>query len=238
MHIDQHETELKELLTRVMREPLQPLQAQIDQAGEQMAHIDAQVKNLRDRDLADLSVRFDDVEKVLKRLRIWTEESAATDVKNAVLPPVQDALNALSLGIKEQTEALSQPVQSMCQEVALTATAVDRLAEQSAQGRTLAVQRDAGFEEKVRSIASSQSEQWRLTQIHVREAFGKAVERLSTEAGATRKAQEELLHQLVNTEVSKRMDKLIIQGRWAIGVALVAVCAAVATLGLLLSPLH
>jgi len=237
MSIEQHEIELKELLTRVMRDPLQPLQVQLDRTSENVARVDQQLSTLREVELGSVCVRLDAVEKVLKRLRSWAEEDAASELKSAILPEVQGALDTLGLRIDGHTAALAQPVQSICHEVAQTATAVERLAEHSVQGRALAIQRDVSLGEQVRDLAIQQAEQWRLAQVHVREATGAAVEHLGAMSASANAAQEANLQRLVDVEVSKRIDKLIIQGRWTLGLAVVAVCAASVCLALLIHPL-
>ena len=76
MSLEQHEIELKELLIRVMREPLLPLQVQLDKTGKNVAHLDQQLSELRDVEMGGMGARLDAVEKVLKRLRSWAEEEA------------------------------------------------------------------------------------------------------------------------------------------------------------------
>lgn len=238
MSIEQHEIELKELLNRVMRDPLQPLQAQLDQTGVNVERLDNQVSRLREVELGGVCTRLDAIEKVLKRLRSWAEEDAVVELKGAILPPVQGALDTLGLRIESQSAAIAQPVQSISQEVEHTAAALERLAEHSVQDRSLAIQHNASLGEQMRDLATHQAEQWRLTQIHVREATGAAVEHLGTMSSTANAVQAANLQRLVDVEVSKRIDKLIIQSRWTIGFAVAAVLAAFGCLTLLLHPLH
>jgi hypothetical protein len=224
MSIAQHEIELKELLTRVMREPLQPLQAQLDQTSKNLDLIDQQLKKLRDEELAGMDARFEKLEKSLKQLHTWANESAAHEFKDAILPPVCGALESL---LEKQSASLALPMQSIRQEVTQTTVEVGRLTEHTVQGRALADQRDASL-----------AEHWRLTQMHVKEATNAAVERLSAISASANAAQEATFSQLVDAEVSKRIDKLVIQGRWALGLAVAAVCVASVSVALLLRSLH
>lgn len=226
MSIEQHEIELKELLTRVMRDPLQPLQLQLDQTVEIVAHLDKQLSSLREVEMVDMHARLDAVEKILKRLRNWVDDDATKELKSAILQPVQGALDALGLRIDSHTAALAQPVQTIVQEVAQTASAVEQLAEHSMQTSAFAAERDVSLGDRVRDLSTQQTEHWRLTQVHVREAADAAIERLSAMSASASAAQQSNLQRLVEVEVSKRIDKLITLGRWSVSLAVVAVCAA------------
>lgn len=235
--IEQHENELKELLTRVMRDPLQPLQVQLEQAGRSVEHLDHQLSTLREVELNGVCARLDAVEKVLKRLRNWAEEDAASDIKEAILPPVQGALDTLGVRLDGHAAALTLPVQSISQELAQTTTAMERLAEHSVEARALAVQRDASLGAQVRDISAQQTEQWRLMQAHVREAIDSAVDTLSAVSATASAAQQSDLQRLVESEVSRRIDKLITLGRWTVCLAVAAVCSASGALTLLIHSL-
>ncbi len=208
MSIEQHEIELKELLTRVMRDPLQPLQARVDQTGKDVACLEQQLTALREDEMGGIRGRLEDVEKVLRKLRDWAEEDAADEFKSAILP-VQGALDTLTLRIDSHTATIAGPVQTICQEVAQTATVVEQLAEHSAQDRARAVQRDASLGEQVNDLAIQQVEHWRLTQVHVREATDAAIERLGAMSASAISEQQCNLQRLVGVEVSKRIDELI-----------------------------
>lgn len=233
MSIEQHEIELKELLTRVMRDPLQPLQVQVDQTGKDVAYLEQQLTALREVEMGGIWGRLEDVEKVLRQLRNWATDDAANELKSAILPPVQGALDTLTLRIDSHAATIAEPVQTICQEVAQTATVVEQLAEHSAQDRALAVQRDASLGEQVNDLAIQQVEHWRLTQVHVREATDAAIERISALSKSASAAQQSNLQRLVEVEVSKRIDKLIVLGRWTVSFAVAAVCAASGCLALL-----
>lgn len=228
MSFEQHEIELKELLARVMREPLQPLQAQLDQTGANLTQMDQQLKALRDVELGGVCARLDVVEKSLKRLRSWSEGDAASEFRNAVLPPVQQALNTLGMRIDTQFAAVTQPVAGMSDEIAQTASAVERLAEQSAQSSALAGQRDASLGEQVRDLATLQVEQSRFTQANVKGAIDEAVEHFNAKTASANAEHEANLKRLVDEDVSRRIDKLMILGRWAVGLAVAALSAATA----------
>lgn len=209
MSIEQHEIELKELLTRVMRDPLKPLQVQLEQTGKNVAHLDQQLSTLREVEIGGMCARLDAVETVLKRLRSWAENDATDDLKSAILPPVQGALDTLTLLIDSHAATIAQPVQSIRQGVAQTATVVEQLAEHTAQARALAVQRDASLGEQVQDLSIQQVEHWRLTQVHVREVTDAAIERLSVMSESAIAAQQANLLRLVEVKVSKRIDELI-----------------------------
>lgn len=236
MSIEKHEIELKELLARVMRDPLQPLQIQLDQTGASLTEMDQQLKALRDVELSGVCARLEVIEQNLKRLRVWSQEDAASEFKNAILPPVQRALDTLGNRIDSHVAAFTLPVQSISDDVAHTTSAMERLAEHSAQGNALAIQRDASLGEQVRDLATHQAEQWRLTQAHVNDSVAAAVEKMSSMAASTNAAQVANLKRLVDQEVSKRIDKLIIQGRWAVGLTVTALLAASAGLFFLSIP--
>ncbi len=308
MSIEQHENELKELLTRVMRDPLQPLKAQLEQTGNHVEHVDRQLSTLREVELTGVSRRLDDLEKGLKRLRNWADNDAADELKSAIfppmqegldtvglrmtqaveglacveqqvsalrelvlgdvcarlaenettlhrlsawakdeaanelagtiLPPVQGALNTLGTRLDDHTASIILPVRSISQELAQAATVVGRMAEASVEARALAVQRDASLGDRVSDLSTQQAEQWRLMQVHVREASDAAVETLSAVSATANAAQQSELHRLVENEVSRRIDKLIILGRWTVGLAVVAVCAASGALTLLIHSLQ
>ena len=209
MSIEQHEIELKELLTRVMREPLLPLQVQLDKTGKNVAHLDQQLSELRDVEMGGMGARLDAVEKVLKRLRSWAEEEAVNELERAILPPIQEALDKLTLRIDSHAAMIAQPVQSICQDVAQTAMVVEQLAEHSAQARALAVQRDVRLGEQVNELSIQQVEHLRLTQVHVRDVTDAAVDRLSAMCKSAIAAQQSNLQRLVEVKVSKRIDELI-----------------------------
>jgi len=230
MSVEQHEIELKELLARVMRDPLQPLQAQLDQTGANLTQMDQQLKALRDVELGGVCARLDVVEKSLKRLRSWSEDDAPSEFKNAVLPPVQQALNTLGTRIDTQFSAITQPVAGMSYEIAQTASAVERLAEQSAQSSALAGQRVASLGQQVRDLTTLQVEQSHFTQSKVKGAIDEAVEHLNAKTALANAKHEANLKRLVDEEVSRRIDKLMILGRWAVGIGIAALCAATAGL--------
>jgi hypothetical protein len=238
MSIQQHEIELKELLTRVMRDPLLPLQVQLDQTGKNVAHLDQQLSTLREVEIGGMCARLDAVETILKRLRNWAIEDAANELKSAILPPVHEALDTLTLRLDSHAATIAQPVQSICQDVAQIATVVEQLAEHSAQARALAVQRDASLGEQVNELSIQQVEHWRLTQVHVREAADAAIERLSAMSASASATHQSNLQRLVEVEVSKRIDKLIMLGRWTVSLAVAAVCAASGCLALLARSLY
>jgi type I site-specific restriction endonuclease len=238
MSIEHHENELKELLTRVMRDPLQPLQTQLEQTGKSVERLDHQLSTLREVELNGVCARLDTVEKVLKRLRSWTEEDAASEIKNAILPPVQGALDTLGVRLDGHTAAITLPVQGISQELAQTTTAMERLAEHSVEARALAVQRDASLGDQVRDLSAQQAEQWRLMQAHVRAVADAAVDTLSTVSVTASAAQQSDLQRLVESEVSQRIDKLIILGRWTVCLAVAAVCAASGALAVLIYSLQ
>lgn len=211
MSIEQNEIELKKLLTRVMRDPLQPLQVQLDQTGKDVTHLDEQLRNLREVEMGEICARLDDVKKVLNRLHDWAGDNAADKVMTAILPPMQGALDTLTRRIDSHTESIAQPLLTICQEVAQTATAVERLAEHSMQAGDLAAQRDASLGDQVRDISAQQAEHSHITQLNVRQATDAAIERLSAMFSSATTAQHSKLQQLVEVEISKRIDQLVEQ---------------------------
>jgi hypothetical protein len=236
MSIEQHETELKELLTRVMRDPLQPLQSKIDQTIEDLVSVDQQLKALRDVDLNSLNVRLDGVEKILKRLRSWSEGDAASEFREAIMPPVQQALDTLGTRVDEHAESVFKPMLDISHEVSRTKSALERLSEHSAQGSALAMQGAANIGDQVRELSAVQAEQARLIQTSVHQAAEAAVENLREMAASANAAHEANLRRILDDAVTIRIDKILIFGRWVIGLAIVALSAAAGCLFYLMPP--
>lgn len=238
MSIEQNEIELKELLTRVMRDPLQPLQVQLDRTSENVDHLDKALIALREVEIGDMCERLAAVEKALKRLNQWAEEDAGKEFKNVILPPVQGALDTLALRIESNSDTITRPVQIISQDLAQTGAAVEQLAQNSKQATSHALLRDASFSDQIRNLSNQQAEQWKLTQVLVRESTQAAVEQLSAMSASASAAQQSNLQRLVEVEVSKRIDQLVIMGRWAVGLAVTAVFAVFGCLALLLRSLQ
>lgn len=237
MDIENQEKELKDLLNRVMREPLLPLQIKLDTSLRRMEDIEAQYRALRDIELGGIVLDLEALDKKLTALSRWTE-SAVDEIKQAVLPPVQQAAEGVGQRMYAATESLLPPVQKMGEAVAEVASSVERLSCQSEQAYTQAAHRDAGLDEQVRNASSIQLEQLHSMQQQVRQAIEAAVEFLSQQTLAANVAQAVALRQMVDAQVSERIDRLAKYGRWMIGLATVVAAVALVSIGLLLRSSH
>jgi hypothetical protein len=86
--IERHEQELKELLGRVMRDPLAPVHDSVTKLDARLEELETMLQDIRDLELSTLNLRIDDVGKELRQMKSKTGETPR-EVRLAVEPILQ-----------------------------------------------------------------------------------------------------------------------------------------------------
>lgn len=114
--IKQLETELQELLQRVMQAPLGPITQKMQSFQGQLEEVEDLVKEIRDVDLG-LSLSAQDTEKQIKALK-FSVENAPRDVQKTVHPLLQQEIKQLEHAQHANIEQLQTELKTNAEEKA------------------------------------------------------------------------------------------------------------------------
>lgn len=110
--IDRQEQELKELLQRVMQSPLEPLSQSVAGLDERIEQVEELVQDLRDVELAALSLGADDSRKQMRALRSLAEETPR-EVHSTLRPLLEKCLVELEQQRQRTLTELQQDLQKV-----------------------------------------------------------------------------------------------------------------------------
>jgi len=105
--IERHEEELKSLLTRVLREPLDPLRKCLQDLSIHLDELEDQIKKIRKEDLTALNLKHEETGNVIDKLltninaRMSESESTYHDLLSSSVTQLTQTISAAVLPLRK-----------------------------------------------------------------------------------------------------------------------------------------
>ncbi|MDM0010156.1 hypothetical protein QTI51_37295 [Variovorax sp. J22G73] len=229
-HIDAQEREIKELLQRVMREPLQPLSEGLDKTTSRLESLEQQVDDLRTGTIAALMAQVSKVDRAIGDLR-RSSNDLADELTDTLIPSLDRGLDNLQNTIKLGAEPLGLALRTSESRIGEALAKLDDLSRRAGSQETLSRELSSSSAAQMRKAAVAVTDQMRSTQQDLLRAIEEASQRVVEDA----RAFGEQRHLELLRVVDEKLDRL---RRLSWLVASVAGLAALGCLGLWIRQFH
>lgn len=219
--ITTQELEIKELLNRVMREPLQPLNEGLDKTMSRLESLEQQMDDLRSETVAALAGQVMKMERAIVDLR-RSSDDLDTELRDAFVPGLQTA-------IKSEAEPLARALRFCESGIGQMLAGLEDLSRRAGSQESLSREISSSSEARMREAAVAVTDQLRSTQQDLLRAIEQSSQRVVEDVHASGEQRQLDLLRVVEENLSMKLDRLR-QLSWL--VASVAGLAALGCLGL------